>query len=276
MRISANFNFWFILVFCLSTPLMAQNAVDCDQLRDKITQLERMDMNAMSPSIRQLHKQSILKLSEEFSTCLQQDISATVSMLGSVAGTSAAPPVAEKLLALKKEKSDTDAEITLLRETSRPDAASQRLVSTQPGRAPVRNENEDNDGKTKGTNRDNAAADTAVASPNAPLSTPLKTTVVQGAAVCVPPVPYTDAPALLTDVVDRDVADAVEKNNAARAVASISKMVLYTILDSASSRSSEMVRSLEAYQYLGETARTDKQLGSSPNSNGAVSAIEKP
>ena len=54
MRISANFNFWFILVFCLSTPLMAQNAVDCDQLRDKITQLERMDMNAMSPSIRQI------------------------------------------------------------------------------------------------------------------------------------------------------------------------------------------------------------------------------
>src|SRR5947209_20297892 len=160
MRISANFNFWFILVFCLSTPLMAQNAVDCDQLRDKITQLKRMDINAMSPSIRQLHKQSILKLSEEFSTCLQQDISATVSMLGSVAGTSAAPPVDEKLQALKKEKSDTDAKITLLREASRLDAASQRLDSTQPQRASLSNEtdNEANDGKTNGTNRDNALA----------------------------------------------------------------------------------------------------------------------
>lgn len=53
-------------------------------------------------------------------------------------------------------------------------------------------------------------------------------------------------------------------------------MVLYTIFDAASENSAKQLRELEVYQYLSETARTDKQLGPAPNSEGAVSAIEKP
>ncbi len=54
------------------------------------------------------------------------------------------------------------------------------------------------------------------------------------------------------------------------------QIVVYTIFDAASEKSSKLVRDLEAYQYLAETARTDKQLGASAKAAGAVSAIEKP
>jgi hypothetical protein len=269
MRVSTSFFFGFILLLCIATASMAQGAVDCDQLRDKVSQLENLDINAMSPSIRQLYKQSILKLYVEFGACIQRDITAAVSMQRTLVGTTASQVVDEKLQALKKEKADIDSKITIVREALESEVGSQPSDSSQPQRAPATNE--------AGTDGLTPPAGGAARTPST-LTAPAPAAGAQAAAaaVCVPAVPYADPPALLTDLVDRDVADAVEKNNATRAVASISKMVLYTILDAASPKSSEMVRGLEAYQYLGETARTDKQLGSAANSNGAVSAIEKP
>ena len=86
---------------------------------------------------------------------------------------------------------------------------------------------------------------------------------------------YAQAPPLLTDIVTRDAKDiAGGQNNGA--IASVAKMILYATLDAASPTSSKLLRDLEPYQYLSETARTDKQLGASATSNGSVSAIEKP
>jgi hypothetical protein len=55
-----------------------------------------------------------------------------------------------------------------------------------------------------------------------------------------------------------------------------SQMVAWTIADALSGSVGTNVKELEAYRYLGETARTDKQVGASAKSTGSTSAIERP
>jgi hypothetical protein len=93
---------------------------------------------------------------------------------------------------------------------------------------------------------------------------------------CGPSVIYTNAPEILSDLATNLAIAVINANDPDLSVQAGTQMVLYTLLDAASARSSELIHGLEAYRYIGETARTDKQLGSSGDSDGAVSAIEKP
>src|SRR6266850_1844250 len=251
----------------------AQTPANCDQLRDKISQLEQSDMNAMSPSIRQLYKESLLKVYAEFSQCLEQDISATANMRSAVDGTSAAPAVEAKLSSLRKEKRDTDNKITVLRialnrRASEPNSATGTSGPSSP---------ETPDGDPNGPNKTDRTASSTPSTKTNP-TTPTAPTG-QANAVCANVLPgedYADPPTILSDIANKAAADVVRRQDPVRAIFPLTQMVLYTVFDAASPNSSKMVRGLGAYQYLSETARTDKQLGSSANSDGAVSAIEKP
>ncbi len=53
-------------------------------------------------------------------------------------------------------------------------------------------------------------------------------------------------------------------------------LFLETIADAFSNSEAVNIRQLSAYQYIGETARTDKQIGSASGSKGSTSAAEKP
>lgn len=257
---------WLLLgmVLCVTTLTAAQENINCDQMRTKLSQLEQLDLSATSPSLQQLYKESLLKLYKQFSECVQGDIAVATEMHRAVAGTDAAAAVKDRLQALKTEKANVDGKVILLRaalnlsdppETlPQPGNPSGTLVADRPM------------GRSLSTN----PAPSAV--PAVPVLNPAPETPLN----CVPGGTYDDAPMLLTDIVGRDALDAVNKNDADLATASANLMILYTIIDSASPTSSELLRSLEAYKYLGETARTDKHLGGASNSNGAVSAIEKP
>jgi len=91
---------------------------------------------------------------------------------------------------------------------------------------------------------------------------------------------YENAPPLLTDLVEGVAYDIVRGNKAQDMVAgSFAKMFFYTVADALSVNSDVPVRSirnLKSYQYLGETARIDKQVGAGSSSTGTTSAIEKP
>src|SRR5438552_1010676 len=76
---------------------MAQQEQNCDQLRSSVEQLEKIDIKAMSPSLGQLYRESLLKVYSEFSKCLARDISTTAAMQEAVASTSASPAVDAKL-----------------------------------------------------------------------------------------------------------------------------------------------------------------------------------
>jgi hypothetical protein len=57
----------------------------------------------------------------------------------------------------------------------------------------------------------------------------------------------------------------------------IKEIYAYTLVDAVTpTDNAASLRSLEAYRYMGETARTDKQVGSSPRTEGSTTAAEKP
>src|ERR1043165_3170335 len=130
------------------------------------------------------------------------------------------------------------------------------------------------------SNNDTAQPAATTVADTAPSSAPAVPVSTQLPAQCSDLIPgttaYGDPPKLLIDIVNRQAADVVQSNDSLRAVRDVPQMAVYTIFDAASAKSSQLLHSLEPYQYLGETARTDKQLGGPPKSDGAVSGIEKP
>ncbi len=252
-----------LIILCLATIAASQENTNCDQMRSKLAQLEQLDLSAMSPSLQQLYKESLLKVYTQFSRCVKGEITIATEMQRSVAGTDAAVLVHDRLQALNREDANVDAKIILLRDSlnlpnnpetlSQPDRAKASVIASQPVERALSH-----------------------AVPPGPPAAVVSPPIPQVDVNCVPGGTYDSPPPLLADIVGRDVADAVNKNDPDLATASANLMILYTIIDAASPTSSELLRGLEAYRYLGETARTDKQLGGAANSHGAVSAIEKP
>lgn len=122
-----------------------------------------------------------------------------------------------------------------------------------------------------------ASATSAEAVAQVPTPTPL-----DPVTDCTSDNSYKNAPPLLTAVAER-VADNILGDAQADPRFSVnsqfSNMMFYVVADALTVNTDSPVRSiksLNAYQYLGETARTDKQVGAGSSSSGTTSAIEKP
>jgi len=275
-----------VLLVCLSPrPYLAQEPAGCEQLGARIQELEKLDLENMSPSMRQFHKEALLKLYTQFSQCLDREIEITA----------AGQKDEQRLRKLTKTRADIAGKITILRtlldlngevagtEMRGPTLADKRSagerVGNQDAATPVKvsvkaasNDTVTASGETvssaNGTARNGLTTSTSdVASLSAPAA-PVQS--------CGPRTSYADAPTLLKGLAKGLATDILNANNADIAAQAGPQMILYTVFDAASPKSSELVRALDAYEYLGETARTDKQLGASPQSDGAVSSIEKP
>jgi len=263
MRKSSSLTLALALLLSFSPIFRAQTVNDCDSLRSKAEQLEKMDLAEMSLSIQKLCKEALMKIYTQLSQCERHEISVVSEMANTVAGTDAASNIEEKLRGLVKKNSDTEAKLSILRTALNVSNAGPGEPAPSAGVPVVESvtntESTGTPAETEGTNVSSATDAAAI-----PQTFP-----------CQPVATYSAAPPLLTDVVNRDAKDiAAGKNNGA--IASVAKMTLYATLDAASPTSSEQLRGLEAYQFLSETARTDKQLGGSATSDGSVSAIEKP
>ena len=127
-------------------------------------------------------------------------------------------------------------------------------------------------------NADLAGISSGAVENSAPLPTP---TPLAPLSDCSSDNSYKNAPPLLIDISERVAEDiAYRAKNPQQAVnGSFNKMLFYVVADALTVNTETPVRSiknLKAYQYLGETARTDKQVGASSSSSGTTSAIEKP
>lgn len=292
MKRSACFNYFLALVICL-TPMVcpAQTTNDCDQLRRSIQELEQIDISGMSPTLQKLYKESILKLYMRFSECLQVEIGVVSKMQKAVVKTEAAGEVESKLRSLIREQSDNDSKIKIMRialnlpnnaPTSAPDSAAavMPLERSSEGIEPRSGNRADS---RMPIITPSTASISSITSETAPASgvptlnpTAPATPATQVIPNCAEGAAYDSAPGILKDLANGLAADVISQNNPDIAAQAGPQMVLYTVFDAASPKSSELVQGLEAYHYLGETARTDKQLGASGNSDGAVSSIEKP
>jgi hypothetical protein len=122
-----------------------------------------------------------------------------------------------------------------------------------------------------------ASASSAEAAAPVPTPTPLAPVTD-----CTSDNSYKNAPPLLTavaeTVADNIIGDA-QADPRFLVNAAFSPMLFYVVADALTVNTDSPVRSiksLKAYQYLGETARTDKQVGAGSSSSGTTSAIEKP
>jgi hypothetical protein len=277
MKKSSSFSLALALViFVCSIPGFSQTAGECEQLRKDIRQLEQLELGGMSATLQQLYKESLLKLYVRFDSCLEKEISTERQANGERSQAT--------LAALLKEKADNDGKLTIMRVAlNLPDLA--KSATSEIASKPVAVDD-------RSSTPEPANSETSSTRPTAPnpfVSTAASTRLGSLSAsrrnlTPSAPVPqdcstvatYVTAPGILKDLASGLAADIISQNNPDIAAQAGPQMVLYAVFDGASPRSSELVHSLESYHYLGETARTDKQLGGSANSDGAVSSIEKP
>lgn len=88
---------------------------------------------------------------------------------------------------------------------------------------------------------------------------------------------YPDAPPVLVDNVRSIAQDIANKNTTTGLSALFPDIFFYTVADAVAPSDDDIpLRGIAAYRYLGETARTDKQIGASARSSGSTTAVEKP
>ena len=238
------------LLLYISPLCVAQTSGDCDKLRKAIKDLqERSDK---STSLQRVKDKALADLYAELLICIDGEIKDVTEIRNTVAGTNAVAAVDKRLSELRDERANIE---TLAKQTGT---------------------NTADTGATAGNGSLHPESITNV-SPNIPAETTGSNNTLaqpQTNFPCLPGETYPDAPPLLTDIVGKAARDVATDQNSG--LPGVPQMMLYATIDAASPTSSELLRGLEAYQYLSETARTDKQLGGASNSNGAVSAIEKP
>jgi len=160
--------------------------------------------------------------------------------------------------------------------------AVERAVVTQPlpaevrgGSASLRTSESDSNSVTTsaGDSSTNLATSTNPVTPAATPANDCSVPIPVGGSNCYPGVPK-----IIECDVDRIARQASAPGaDAATAVTSqFDILVLETVADAFSNSNEVNIRQLTAYQYIGETARTDKQIGSPSTSKGSTSAAEKP
>jgi hypothetical protein len=87
---------------------------------------------------------------------------------------------------------------------------------------------------------------------------------------------YPDVPDAIKSDVDKVADDIVDRNDVARIGNISQRAIFFTVTDALTRAEPVKASALKAYTYIGETTRTDKQIGTTAASGGSTSAIEKP
>lgn len=288
MKITRSFVSGLVLLLCLlPRPYMAQQRSELDHLWGKIEELEKVDQQGMSPLMLELHEKAMLKQYMELSTYLDREIETAAASRERIRSSAdAVSSIDQQLRDLNKQRVQVAGRITILRTLLGSVEEVAKVDTTVPGERRSTAES----GRVVTRGQSTALMNAVGESASAPVAVGANTgaapisgaTVAASTATAAPPQPcgpvatYTDAPEILSDLATNSAIAVINANDPDLAVQAGTQMVLYTLLDAASPRSSQLIHGLEAYRYIGETARTDKQLGSSGDSDGAVSAIEKP
>lgn len=277
--ISLSLVFSLIVLNSLVCVAQTETGDPCKKLRLDIERMEKAHTENFTPAVYKVYKEALLKAYKELDGCLEHKLSgASETEVASLRAEKVA--LEDKILFFEIALRQSEVSPNQNPAPERPgltDAQPQATPSMQhAGSALVVREN----GNGNGNGTSSASSAQPLTSTAAtPTSTPAAQDTPQVDDLCKdlqPGKAYDNPPPILSTLVNRSAADVANFDDPDNAVASITQMVLYTIFDAASANSSTILRGLEDYQYLSETARTDKQIGPAPNSDGAVSAIEKP
>jgi hypothetical protein len=240
-----------------------------ETLTEQIRNLERIDRDPhTTPEVRKLNQSFLAERRSRLQPLLQQKIDSLQAYLTSVKGMLSVEE------AQKVERTIDDLRNSLAGlngNTSSPQSATTEQVS---GSTEARSNPE------AGVSSNQPEPEAASQDVNPVVAAAPQATV----ADCNSSESYKNAPPLLVDLADRIADDIVYPGVNPRGPQflvnnSFPKLLFYAVADALTVNTDTPVRSiknLKAYQYLGETARTDKQVGASSSSAGTTSAIEKP
>jgi len=285
--------------FVLSTfPVMAQSQNDASgltEVREKIRRLEAMDVRKMAPSTLEIYQRTLLRLYEQCLPMLQRQIDRQAKVNSNNGQ-------AREVLIRERAQIADNASI-LRMSLGLPDDVSVATSSTSPTSgsgdnpsparapavvfahtptteaAPAPTISEATMPSTADPPK--AISSSATATDEAPV-TPAPTK--PAAAPASPACEYTNVPPILKDEVQRlSKSILISGGNVQRISSQDYKLVFYTIADALDVKvvtplkdKPISIEEINPYQYLGETLRTDKQLGSSASSPASVSGVDKP
>jgi hypothetical protein len=272
------------LMFLTPYSAMSQSArttTNLDDLREKIRKLEAMDLSRMAPSTLEIYKRALLRLYERALTPMQQQIDVlAVIESSSDANNSEAADARVKLADERKQFIDRIS-----------------ILQTSLGLT------EDRSAEGAGADAESSASSRVpISSSSAPATVaPLLTVTMPAPATAEVPAnpPQNPVSCTLPEGFSPVTLDAVRRMSAniLRAPGTLEekaqeisfdnyKLVFYSIaetqniqvpmpLPNATQPKTISLDELEPYKYLGETLRTDKQMGASASA-ASVSGIDKP
>jgi len=254
-----------VVFFICGINVKAQQSPSLESLKEQIRTLEQIDRDPNTPpEVKTLNQSFLAERRSQLRDLTQKRIDSLRAYLSSVRASLSSSEI-ERVQQAIDELQTSLAEPQLK-------ASADSAAAAAPVSGPTTATPDSNARSAANTPRvANAVAEVRPAAPQTPL-TPVTD--------CTSDNSYTNAPPLLTEITERVADDIVNGKNAEEMVAgSFAKMYSYTVADALTVNSPvavRTIRSLKAYQYLGETARIDKQVGAGSSSSGTTSAIEKP
>jgi hypothetical protein len=284
----------FFILLTIATPAAAQGVCNSSDLREQIRCLENIPIKRMSPSMLEIYERTLLRSYEQLLASIQAQLDsgrATDHVRDSLSQEKV--QLVNNIAVLKISLGQPEPlPLVTPSQTDSSDASPGRVESAKPGAsapvvsaAPTQEKKPMNSASTTGA---------SPSSPGTPPSTPGAGVVAASPPAAAPAAcEYKHAPPILVDEVQK-LAGSILFNSGtpeekAQEIGTDDyKLVFYTIADALNlkvvatlpddpTKSKTISASdLEPYRYLGETLRTDKQMGASASSQASVSRIDKP
>lgn len=261
-------------VFVLGATVHAQrtSSESVETLKEQIRNFESIDRDPnTSPEVKKLNQTFLAERRSQLRGMLQTRIDSVRAYLSSVKGVL----TPEELQQVERTIGDLERDLADLKKTS----PGQQFATADRVSVSTEEPTKLSSGPPPARLKDASASITENSSPAA-TDTPA---LFEPETDCTSSNSYKNPPPLLVDITERMADDIVNlpAGGDAREVVngSFNKILFYVVADALTVNTDapvRSIRSLKAYQYLGETARTDKQVGASSSASGTTSAIEKP
>jgi hypothetical protein len=289
-----------LVVLSSGTSLAQETQTDkTAELRIHVRQVEVAGVTGKSVAIQQLHKRALLSSRKQLLASIDDDLKALRTMQTAVGNSDAETrnDINAQMELLTRERTSLIANIEQATDASGLASASESSpssnTSTEPRDSLVSSRNTiEAGGPVIGSAESSVTASSTANAPPAETVGPdagAPATLPQNLDVnnCKLTNTYTDAPALLVQRVEQAASAIAQDTNTdlnrrLRGLSAVYPyLMFFTVADAVlpqgvNNAPAVNIRTIDRLQYLGETARTDKQIGSSPRSTGSTSAIEKP
>jgi len=288
-----------LVVLTCSTGIGQEQQADKTQaLREQLRQVESTGVNGKSAIIQNLHKRTLLSTRKQLLASIDDDLEALRTMQAAVGNADAETrqDIDAQIQTLTLERNQLVARIEEVggnsSATARSSGSSGSVgISSEPSGSSVSN----SDAMTVDPHPPSSSQPRSSSTSNQPMGERPET-IANAAPIpqqnidvnnCKLTNTYKDAPELLVQRVEQAASDIVRNTNPdpnakLRGLSGVYPyLMFYTVADAVLPTGIENapaanIRTIERLQYLGETARTDKQVGASSRSSGSTSAIEKP